>query len=203
MKSRRPARRGRSLWLRIAGYTGTLALVAAAVVVLLIPLTGDRGKGAAGAGGTAGPSAPGGWTGAPGDGGVPATPTNPVPQQNGSGQPYPSGGSGGQGGGQGGGPQIPPQNGSGGGVGNCPKGTAYYRATPTGVDVVIAVSSGGAIRAEVSLRGQEPKTQQTTTRGGGSQTFHFKGVAPQLVERVKMTTISVGGGMQTCYARAA
>ncbi|MES9541265.1 hypothetical protein [Actinomadura sp. NPDC000600] len=201
MKSRRPARRGRSLWLRMAGYTGTLALVAAAVVVLLMPLMDDGQKGAAGAGGTAGPSAPGGQTGVPGGGGLPATPTNPAPQQTG-GQPYPSGGGGGSGG-QGGGPQIPPQNGSAGGIGACPKGTAYYRAAPTGVDVVIAVSAGGAIRAELSLRGQEPRAQQTTMRSGGSKTFHFTGVMPQLVERVKVTTISVGGGMQNCYARAA
>ena len=202
MKSRRPARRGRSLWLRMAGYTGTLALVAAAVVVLLMPLMDDGQKGAAGAGGTAGPSAPGGQTGVPGGGGLPATPTDPAPQQTGGGQPYPSTGSGGSGG-QGGGPQIPPQNGSAGGIGACPKGTAYYRAAPTGVDVVIAVSAGGAIRAELSLRGQEPRAQQTTMRSGGSQTFHFTGVMPQLVERVKVTTISVGGGMQNCYARAA
>jgi hypothetical protein len=199
MKSRRPGRRGRSLWLRIAGYTGTLALVAAAVIVLLMPLMDDGTKGAAG--GTASPSAPGAQTGLPGGGGLPVTPTGPVPQQNGSGQPYPGGGGGGSGG-QGGGPQIPPQNGSGG-VAACPKGTAYYRATSTGVDVVIAVSASGAIRAELSLRGQEPKAQQTTVRSGGPQTFHFTGVAPQLVERVKVTTISVGGGMQNCYARAA
>ncbi|NDU72682.1 hypothetical protein GWI34_08580 [Actinomadura sp. DSM 109109] len=201
MKSRRPGRRGRSLWLRIAGYTGTLALVAAAVVVLLVPLMDDGPKGAAGAEGTAGPAAPDGSTGLPGGAGVPVTPTNPAPQQNGSGQPYPGGGGGGAGA-PGGGPQIPAQNGSGG-VGACPKGTAYYRATPTGVDVVIAVSASGAIRAELSLRGQEPKAQQTTVRRGGPQTFHFTGVATQLVERVKVTTISVGGGMQNCYARAA
>lgn len=200
MKSRRPGRRGRSLWLRIAGYTGTLALVAAAVVVLLMPLMDKGTKGAAGAGGTASPSAPGGRTGLPGGAGLPVTPTDPAPQQNGSGQPYPGGGDGS--GGPGGGPQIPSQNGSGG-VGACPKGTAYYRAAPTGVDVVIAVSASGAIRAELSLRGQEPKAKQTTVRGGGPQTFHFTGVAPQLVERVRVTTISVGGGMQNCYARPA
>lgn len=202
MKSRRPGRRKRSLWLRVAGYTGTLGLVAAAVIVLLMPLMDDGTKGAAGAGGTASPSAPDGRTDLPGGGGLPATPTNPTPQQNGSGQPYPGGGGGDGSGGQGGGPQIPPQNGSSG-VGACPKGTAYYRATPTGVDVVIAVSASGAIRAELSLRGREPIAQQRTVRSGGPQTFHFTGVAPQLVERVKVTTISVGGGMQNCYARAA
>ncbi|GGQ40787.1 hypothetical protein BKA00_001322 [Actinomadura coerulea] len=200
MKGRRPGRRGRSLWLRIAGYTGTLALVAAAVIVLLMPLMDEGTKGAAGFGGTAAPSAPGGVTGLPGGVGLPVTPTDPAPQQNRSGQPYPgSGGSGGQSGG----PQIPPQNGSSGGVGACPKGTASYRATPTGVDVVVAVSASGAIRAELSLRGREPTAQQRTVRSGGPQTFHFTGVAPQLVERVKVTTISVGGGMENCYARPA
>lgn len=203
MKGRRPGRRGRSLWLRIAGYTGTLALVAAAVIVLLMPLMDEGTKGAAGSGGTAAPSAPGGGTGLPGGEGLPVTPTDPAAQQNRSGQPYPGGGGSGGSGGQGGGPQIPPQNGSSGGVGACPKGTASYRATPTGVDVVIAVSASGAIRAELSLRGREPAAQQRTVRSGGPQTFHFTGVAPQLVERVKVTTISVGGGMENCYARPA
>jgi hypothetical protein len=199
MKSRRPAPRARSLWARIAGYTGTLALVAAAVIVLLMPLTDDGGKGAAGAQGTASPSSPAG--GPTGGSGLPATPTNPVPQQDGSGRPYPSGQDGGGSGGQGGGPVIPTQGGSGG-IGWCPKGTAFYKATATGVDVVVTVASSGAIRAELSLRGQAPKSQQTTVRNGGPHAFHFTGVAPQLVERVKVNTVSVGVAMQTCYARA-
>ncbi|WP_433478960.1 hypothetical protein ACQPZP_19110 [Spirillospora sp. CA-142024] len=199
MKSRRPARRARSLWARIAGYTGTLLLVAAAVIVLLIPLMDDGKKGAAG---TVSPSASaGGGTGGPGGSGLPVTPTGPGPQQGGSGRPYPGGQNDGSGG-QGGGPQIPAQNGSAG-IGQCPKGTAYYKATATGVDVVIAVSASGAIRAELSLRGQAPKSQQTTVRSGGPHTFHFTGVPPQLVERVKVTTVSVGVAMQTCYARPA
>lgn len=198
MKSRRPARRARSLWARVAGYTGTLALVAAAVIVLLMPLTDDGGKGTAGAQGTAPSSTAGGPTGGSG---LPATPTNPVPQQDGSGRPYPSGQDGGGSGGQGGGPVIPTQGGSGG-IGWCPKGTAFYKATATGVDVVVTVASSGAIRAELSLRGQAPKSQQTTVRNGGPHAFHFTGVAPQLVERVKVNTVSVGVAMQTCYARA-
>ncbi|MCQ0012316.1 hypothetical protein [Actinomadura madurae] len=198
MKSRRPARTARSLWARIAGYTGTLALVAAAVIVLLMPLTDDGGKGAAGAQGTAGPSAPAG--GAPNGSGLPATPTNPVPQQDGSGPAVSAGQDGGGSGGQGGGPVIPTQG--SGGIGWCPKGTAFYKATATGVDVVVTVASSGAIRAELSLRGREPQSQQTTVRSGGPHAFHFKGVAPQLVERVKVNTVSVGVAMQTCYARA-
>jgi hypothetical protein len=160
-----------------------------------VPLLDDGDKGAAGAQGTPGPSPSGGQIGAPGGSGDPATPTNPVPQQNG-GSPYPSG----PGGGQGGGPPMPTSGGSAG-IAKCPKGTAYYKATTTGVDVAIVVSSGGAIRAELSLSGQAPRSQQTTVRTGGPHTFHFKGVAPQLVQRVKVTTVSVGVAMQTCYAR--
>ncbi|TDD86335.1 hypothetical protein E1293_09660 [Actinomadura darangshiensis] len=201
MRSRRPARRARSLWARIAGYTGTLLLVAAAAAVLLMPLMDDGDKTAAGAQGTVSPSAQaGGQTGAPGGSGLPATPTNPVPQQNGSGRPYPGGQNGGSGG-QGGGPEFPAQNGAGE-VGWCPKGTAFYKAAQKGVDVVVTVASSGAIRAEMSLRGRSPESQQTTVRSGGPHAFHFTRVQPQLVERVKVTTVSVGVSMQTCYARA-
>lgn len=202
MKSRRQARRARSLLLRIAGYAGTTGLVAAAVVVLLMPLMDDgKGGGTAGAQGSASaaPATPGGPARAPGDSGPAATPTGPAPEGDGGG-PDP-GGSGGQAGGQGGGPQIPDRRGTGG-LTWCPEGTAYYRATGTGVDVVVTVSSSGAIRAELSLRGRAPESQQTTVTGGRPHTFHFRGVSPRLVERVKVTTVSVGVSMQTCYARA-
>ncbi|NKZ04169.1 hypothetical protein [Actinomadura latina] len=197
MKTRRPARRGRRarLWGRIAGYGGTLLLVAAAVIVLLMPLADDGKKGTAGAQGQASPSASG-LPGPPGGGALPATPTNPVPQQNGGGQPYPSGGSGGQGGG----PQIPQPTG-GGSTDWCPNGTAFYRATVTGVDVLVTVSASGLIRTELVLQGQGPKSQQASVKGGRPHTFHFTGVSPRLVERVRVTTVSVGGGMQSCYAR--
>ncbi|MER7546085.1 hypothetical protein [Actinomadura sp.] len=201
MKTRRPARRGRRarLWGRIAGYGGTLLLVAAAVIVLLMPLMDDGKKGTAGAQGPAGPaaSAP---PGAPGGAVLPATPTNPVPQQNGGGSPYPGGATGGSGG-QGGGPQIP-QPGGGGSLDWCPNGTAFYRATATGVDVLVTVSASGLIRAELVLQGASPKSQQASAKGGRPHTFHFTGVPPRQVERVKVTTVSVGGGMQSCYARA-
>ena len=206
MRTRRPARRPRSTLARIAGYTGTTLLVAAALVVLLMPLLDDGKGGTAGAEGSAGPAhAPsGGPAGAPGDPVLPGTPTGPAPQQGGGG-PDPGGQSGGQGGdagGQGGGPQLPTQSGTGG-LTWCPDGTAHYRATATGVDVVITVASSGAIRAELSLRDRAPESQQTTVTGGRPHTFRFRGVAPQLVERVKVTTVSVGVSMQTCYARAA
>lgn len=205
MKTRRPARRKRSVWPRVAGYGGAALLVAAAVAVLLVPLL-DDGKGGAGAAGAERPAAPSAAPpgGAPGGPGLPATPTNPVPRQNG-GQPSTGAPSGGPGGGQqgGGGPRIPEQNGGGGGLTWCPRGTAYYRAARTGVDVVITVASSGAVRAELALRGGTPQSQQTTVRGGRPHTFRFTGVAPQLVERVKVTTVSVGVAMQTCYARAA
>lgn len=200
MKTRRPARRGRRarLWGRIAGYGGTLLLVAAAVIVLLMPLMDDGKKGTAGAQGPAGPaaSAP---PGAPGGAVLPATPTNPVPQQNGGGSGLVgvTGGSGGQGGG----PQIP-QPGGGGSLDWCPNGTAFYRATATGVDVLVTVSASGLIRAELVLQGASPKSQQASAKGGRPHTFHFTGVPPRQVERVKVTTVSVGGGMQSCYARA-
>ncbi|MEU8801735.1 hypothetical protein [Spirillospora sp. NPDC048819] len=196
MKSRRPARRSRSVLARVAGYAGTTLLVAAAIVVLLVPLLDDgKSGGTAGAQGSASPSptSPGGPAG-PGPG-LPVAPTGPAPQQNGTGRPDPAGGGGG-------GPQIPGQGGDGG-LTWCPEGTAHYRAAATGVDVVITVASSGAIRAELSLRGRSPESQQTTVTGGRPHTFRFKGVSPQLVERVKVTTVSVGVSMQTCYARAA
>lgn len=174
-----------------------MLLAAAALVVLLLPLMddGEQGAGAAGAQRSANPSAaPTG--GRPDDPGVPAGTVRPAPREDRGGQPYP----GEQGGG---GPPIPEQNGSAEPEW-CPRGSAYYRAVRDGVDVVIAVSASGAIRAEMSLDGgRAPASQQTTVRGGGAHTFHFKGVAPQLVQRVKVTTVSVGVAMQTCYARAA
>ncbi|MFD0686352.1 hypothetical protein [Actinomadura fibrosa] len=199
MKSRRPARGAKPVLARVAGYGGAVLLVVAAVVVLLMPLIGKDGKGtAAGARGTAsaGATPATGQTLLPG-GSVPsATTTNPAPQQNRSGQPYPSGGA------TGGGPQIPSQNGSAT-ITWCPQGTAYYRAAATTVEVVITVASSGAIRAELTLEGRAPQSKQTTVRGGAPHTFTFTGVPAHLVQRVKVTTVSVGVSMQTCYARAA
>jgi hypothetical protein len=204
MKSRRPARRSlrARLWGRIAGYGGTLALVVAAVLVLLQPLMDDGDKGAAGARGAVSPSGPAvpGQAGAPGVPGVPgasATPTNPVPQQNGGGSPYPSAGSGGQGGG----PTIPEQNSGGSAADWCPDGTGLYRVTSAGVNVLVTVSASGLIRAEVMLKGRAPKSQQATAQAGRPHSFYFAGVSANLIERVKVTTVSVGGGMQSCYAR--
>ncbi|GAA0590265.1 hypothetical protein [Actinomadura livida] len=200
MRARRPARHSRSLPARIAGYAGTVLLVAAAVVVLLIPLI-DDGKGADGAGAQSSPSqtaSPGGPAGVPGDPVLPGAPTGPAPQQDGSGLPAPGGPQ--DGGGQGGGPALPGQGGTGE-LTWCPDGTASYRATGTGIDVVITVASSGAIRAELVLQGRAPESQQATVPGGRPHTFHFRGVSPALVERVKVTTVSVGVNMQTCYAR--
>ncbi|MFS2292719.1 MAG: hypothetical protein FWJ90_08430 [Actinomadura sp.] len=202
MRFRRGTRgRGRILaW--VAGYTGTTVLVAAAIVVLLLPLIDDgKGSGTAGAQGSPSPSgtAPGG---PPGDPALPGAPTGPAQQPDGGG---PAGGdpSGVQGpAGQGGGPPIPTR-GAGGDGDWCPEGTAVYRAADRGVDVVIVAASSGAIRAELILRGREPQSQQTTVPGGRPHTFHFAGVSPQMIERVKVTTVTVGVSMQTCYARAA
>lgn len=191
---RRPVRRSRLV--RIAGYGGAALLAAAAVAVILLPFL-DGSKGGAGTtGAAASPSVPASGGGVPGGG-----PTDSTPRRDG-GSPYPGGQNGGPGGGDGGGPRIPEQNGSSA-LGWCPRGTAYYRAARDGVDVGIAVASSGAVRAELALQGGAPKSQQTTVKGGGPHTFHFRGVAPELVQRVTVTTVSVGVAMQTCYARAA
>ncbi|MEU9019619.1 hypothetical protein [Actinomadura sp. NPDC048394] len=203
MKSTRPRRRGprraRSVWGRVAGYGGAALLVAAAIVVLLVPLL-DKHKDGAGAAGTTSPGASptAGQGVVPGGSGQPVTPTNPVPQNSG-GSPYTGGG---QGGGQGGGMQIPDQNGAAG-TDWCPQGTAFYRAAGGNIDVTITVSSSGAIRAELSIKGHAPQAQQTTVSGGKPHTFRFKNVPAQLVRRVKVTTVSVGVAMQNCYARPA
>ncbi|MFI0412058.1 hypothetical protein [Actinomadura sp. 3N508] len=191
------ARRPRSPWVRVGGYGGAVLLAAAALAVLLMPLMNDRKEaGAAGAAGSASPSAapPGEGQGAPGGTG-PVSPERATPRQDGRGDPYPGGAGGG-------GPEIPEQNGSAE-PSWCPRGTAYYRAVQDGVDVVITVSSSGALRAEMSLDGGRSAAQQTTVKRGGPHTFHFRGVAPGLVQRVKVTTVSVGVAMQTCYARVA
>ncbi|RKS67803.1 hypothetical protein BZB76_6755 [Actinomadura pelletieri DSM 43383] len=182
----------RSAWFRAAGYGGAALLAVAAVVVLLMPLM-DGGK----RGTTTGASTPavpsGGRSVVPG-GTVPVTPTGSAPSRDRGGEPYP--------GGRAGGPPLPDQ-GRSAALAPCPRGSAYYRAVPGGVDVVVGVSAGGAIRAELFLRGGgTPESRQATVRGRGSHTFHFRGAAPRLVQRVKVTAISVGVAMRTCYARA-
>jgi hypothetical protein len=205
MKSTRPRRRGprraRPVWGRIAGYGGAALLVAAAIVVLLVPLL-DKHKDGTGAAGTTNPGASptAGLGTVPGASGRPVDPTNPVPQNSG-GSPYTGGG--GQGSGQGGGMQIPDQNGAGG-IDWCPQGTAFYRATAGGgVDVTITVSASGLVRVEISVKGHAMQTRQSSVAGGKPHTFRFKGVPAQLVRRVKVTTVSVGVAMQNCYARPA
>ncbi|QFG26428.1 hypothetical protein [Actinomadura sp. WMMB 499] len=204
MKSRRPGRRGRSIWGRVAGYGGAVLLVAAAVAVLLVPLLEDDGGADPAAAGRPADGAPA-PSGAPSD--APTRHTEPPATIRTPGATAPDGGGtqGGQGGASGdGGPPMPGELGGGTGTSWCPQGTAAYRATGTGVDVVVAVASSGAVRAELQTRGEAaPRSQQTTIRGGSPHTFRFTGVSPQRVERVKITTVSVGVAMQTCYARAA
>ncbi|RFS81124.1 hypothetical protein D0T12_33750 [Actinomadura spongiicola] len=182
----------RSGWFRVAGYGGAALLAVAALVVLLMPLMDDGTSGTTtGTVRSAGPS--GDRAAVPGSA-VPVPPTVPAPRRDRGGEPYP--------GGRGGGPPIPEQ-GRSAALAPCPRGTAYYRAAPGGVDVVVSVSAGGAIRAELSLRGGgTPESRQATVRGRGPHTFRFRGVAPRLVQRVKVTAISIGVAMQTCYARA-
>ncbi|WP_067815460.1 hypothetical protein [Actinomadura kijaniata] len=201
MRTTKPTMGARPGWSRVAGYGGAVLLVVAAVVVLLMPLfdgndgarAGDRNVGATGR-----PSDPA----PPGAGGPSAAPTNPTPQQNQGGRPYPTtqprqrGGQGGQG--QQGG--LSPTTGDVGFTW-CPQGTAFYRPTgdSRGVEVVVRVSGNGAVKAEVITPGGS-KTQQTTVRGGRPHTFRFPGVAPLQVQRVKITTLSTGLSSDTCYA---
>ncbi|MDL4821402.1 hypothetical protein [Actinomadura opuntiae] len=204
MKSTRPRRRGprraRSIWGRVAGYGGAVLLVAAALVVLLVPLLDNKhdgtGTGATGATGTADPgSSPAVGQGVvPGPSGQPVTPSNPVPQSSG-GSPY-------TGGGQGGGMQLPDQN-QAGGTDWCPQGTAFYRASGGNVDVTITVSASGLVRVEMSIKGHAMQTRQSSVAGGKPHTFRFKNVSAGLVQKVKVTTVSVGVAMQNCYARPA
>lgn len=98
---------------------------------------------------------------------------------------------------------MPGRDGTGTALTWCPEGSAYYRAVTGAVDVVVTVAASGAIRAELALRGYAPQARQTTVRGAGPHTFHFEGVPPRLVERVKVTTVSVGVTMTSCYARPA
>ena len=62
-------------------------------------------------------------------------------------------------------------------------------------------ATSGLVRAEVALRGRSPRSQQDTVRHPGPYTFRFRAVSAALVKRVKVTTVSVGVAVQTCYAR--
>ncbi|WP_030173849.1 hypothetical protein [Spirillospora albida] len=190
----RRRRQGRPGLGRIAGYGGAVLLAVAAVVVLLMPVLGEE-KGRTGASGTGTPAVtdPAGPTPGPGGTAPSAVPTNPV-QRSGGNSPAP-GSTGGTG------PLMPGDPGAGAGLGTCPPGTAFHRATAAGLEVVITVATSGAIRAEVELRGRSPLARQATVKGGAPHTFRFAGVAPQLVERVKVTTVSVGAAMQSCYSQ--
>ncbi|GGV33249.1 hypothetical protein GCM10010182_66240 [Actinomadura cremea] len=197
-------RSGRSIWGRIAGYGGAVLLVAAAVAVLLVPLLeNDGGADPAGArapaNGVATPSnAPTRHTAPPATIRTPGATAPGTGGTQGGGRGGTSGGTTGDGG-----PPMPGDLGGGTGTSWCPQGTAFYKATGTGVDVAVAVASSGAVRAELQVQGGAPQSQQTTIRGGSPHTFRFIGVSAQRVERVKITTVSVGVAMQTCYARAA
>ncbi|QXJ20110.1 hypothetical protein AGRA3207_000762 [Actinomadura graeca] len=200
----KPTRRGRGprpVLARVAGYGGALLLVAAAVVVLLMPLADGDGRDGDGAGAAGTRGLPGsGTTAAPGPAGaadVPrgtstGAPSGPVlPQDDGAGP------------GTGGGPTLPGRGGSGTETTWCPRGTAFYREAGDAVDVVITAATGGAVRAELTLRGYAPQSQQAAVRGGAPHTFHFRGVTARLVRRVTVTTVSAGTAVQTCHARAA
>ncbi|MFF5264063.1 hypothetical protein ACFY4C_34475 [Actinomadura viridis] len=185
--------------VRIAGYGGALALVAAAIVVLLMPLLGkDRKAGGEQPAAGSGPAATGPSRPAPGGAGALA----PVPQQTRDGAgPREGQGEGRPAQGQGGGPPMPGQG--GGTLTWCPPGTAVYAVTGTTLKVTVHVSTSGLVRAEASLRGRPAVSEQDTARAGRPYTFTFAGITAAMLERVKVTTVSVGVAMQTCYARAA
>ncbi|MFC5186542.1 hypothetical protein [Actinomadura harenae] len=185
---------------RLLGYGGAALLVSAALAVLVFQAFGGRhgsGPSASGTGGQ-GPSG-----GAPG-GAVSSSGPVQQPQGGGGGQspsrPGTSPGTTAQPGDQG-----APMPGTDGAVGfdYCPQGTASYRAGgASGVEVAVTVGGAGVVKAEVTVAGHGPLSDQATVRAAGTRTFHFA-VAPTLVRRVKITTLSVGVDMQTCYARPA
>lgn len=186
---------------RFLGYGGAALLVSAAVAVLVFQAFGGRhgSGGSASASGTGGPSQSGGSSGGP----VGTLPTGPTRQSPGGVNPSKPGSPSGTGSEPG--DQGAPMPGTGGGVGIdfCPAGTAVYRAgRPSGVDVTVTVGAAGVVKAEVTVAGHGPLSDQASVRKAGTQTFRFA-VAPALVRRVKITTLSVGVDMQTCYARPA
>ncbi|WP_051468305.1 hypothetical protein [Actinomadura oligospora] len=186
---------------RFLGYGGAALLVSAALAVLVFQAFGGRHGSGASASASGGPASSDGTSGGP----VGTVSSGPAQQpQTGGGRspskPGTSPGTGSQPGDQG-----APMPGTGGGVGIdfCPAGTAVYRAGRTaGVEVAVTVGGAGVVKAEVTVAGHGPLSDQATVRKAGTQNFHFA-VAPTLVRRVKITTLSVGVDMQTCYARPA
>ncbi|GLW67032.1 hypothetical protein Arub01_52750 [Actinomadura rubrobrunea] len=183
----------------VLGYGGALVLVAAAVAVLLMPLF-DDGRGAAShaADDRAAPEAtPSAAAPVPPAGPVSdapaARPTDAAPRRNEGGPPAPRQ--------RQSGPRPEAQGGTT--VTWCPAGSAVYRAGRDGLEVTVNVSASGFARAQVALRSGHTAEQQATVREGAPHTFRFPGVPAAEVERVKITTISVGVSGQTCYARPA
>ncbi|MFC4913589.1 hypothetical protein [Actinomadura gamaensis] len=203
MKTSSPPAAGPGLTAaRFLGYGGAALLVSAALAVLVFQAFGG-GHGDASASASHGPSSSNGADGVSG-GPVGTVPSGPVQQQTRGGRPYPSkpgtSGTGSQPGDQG-----APMPGTGGGVGVefCPAGTAVYRAAgANGIDVAVTVGAAGVVKADVTVAGHGDLSDQSTVRRAGTQTFRFT-VSPALVRRVKITTLSVGVDMQTCYARPA
>ncbi|MCP2340878.1 hypothetical protein [Actinomadura rupiterrae] len=185
---------------RFLGYGGAALLVSAALAVLVFQAFGGKHRSDASAAGTGTTSPSSGASG--GTSGT--VPSGPVQQQTRGGSPYPSK-SGAPGTGSQPGDQGAPMPGTGGGVGPqfCPAGTADYRAAGTnGIDVAVSVGAAGVVKADVTVAGHGDLSDQATVHRAGTQKFHFT-VAPALVRRVKITTMSVGVDMQSCYARPA
>ncbi|MEU6041326.1 hypothetical protein ABZ801_38665 [Actinomadura sp. NPDC047616] len=196
--TRRPGTARRPVVGRVLGYGGSVVLVVAAVVVLLMPLFDDgrRAASSEAADRTTPEATPSGGQ-VPPVGTVPTvqptvTPTGTVPRQDGGGRSSPQ---------QQSGPR--PEQQSGTTVTWCPAGSAVYRAGDGGLEVTVNASASGFARAQVSLRSGHTAEEQATVRDGVPHTFRFTGVPAAEVERVKVTTISVGVSTQTCYARPA
>ncbi|MEV5575859.1 hypothetical protein AB0L06_37975 [Spirillospora sp. NPDC052269] len=180
---------------RLLGYGGAALLVSAALAVLVFQAFGGRNDSGSSASGTGGQSSSNGSSGGPA-GTVPSGPAQPQGGGRSPSRPDTSSQPGDQG---------APMPGTGGGVGTdfCPAGTALYRAgRSSGVEVAVTTGGAGVVKAEVTVAGHGPLSDQATVRKAGTRTFHFA-VAPTLVRRVKITTLSVGVDMQTCYARPA
>ncbi|WP_433324025.1 hypothetical protein [Spirillospora sp. CA-294931] len=195
--TRRPGTRSPYPWLRVLGYGGALACVAAALVVLLMPILDkdDRRDASASSGNVAGDPQAGV---SPGPQAQTVAPSEPAPRQSQSGRPRQD-----DGGRQPGvGPTMPGDNGfPSSGTSLCPAGTAYYKSTGAAIEVTVNFQASGLVRAELSLRGGAPESKQGSAKGGRPLTFTFPGVQIAQVDRVKITAVSTGASIESCYAR--
>lgn len=165
-------------WTRHLGYGGALALVAAAVAVLLLPLfDGPEPSGAA-----RGAAVPRKVSAAPssGAGTVPATEPALEPTSR---------------------PRVPgPAPAPAGEPAPCPSGFAGYRLSGGILSVTLRGSGRGYAAAAVNVE-RGPTIVQSTTLRGITHTFRFADLPGDPIQRVSVTTVTAGG-MRTCDVRA-